>query len=191
MAACLVGVTIGVGGQDNGINTDSGRNSRSTYSSVRHSIPGYSLVDEWSEAYRRAYVPTPTSTGVPTKVPSTPRPTDRVFLTGEPDNQEALPRTTLSEVAAGSPVLNNNELRRLVCSYSWPCEEALRVIECESGGRADAYNPTDSIGLFQIHYPSHYDKVERREDLFDPTINVAVAWSIYADSGWIPWECKP
>lgn len=42
----------------------------------------------------------------------------------------------------------------------------------------------------QIHYPSHYDKVVSMEALFDPEINLMVAYRIWKDQGWRPWDCK-
>ncbi|KKK85834.1 hypothetical protein LCGC14_2769310, partial [marine sediment metagenome] len=89
---------------------------------------------------------------------------------------------------------NADVLQRLVCSYSWPCEEALRVIECESKGDPNAYSPAygGMYGLMQIHYGSHYDKFDGvAADLFDPVVNLEVGNVIWQDSGWEQWECKP
>ena len=61
---------------------------------------------------------------------------------------------------------------------------------CESGGDPDARNG-ESIGLYQIHYPSHAARVESRQALYDPAINVRVAFQIYSEQGWLPWACQP
>lgn len=58
---------------------------------------------------------------------------------------------------------------------------------CESGGDPNASNG-ESIGLFQIHYPSHRDKVESRQVLFDPATNIRVAYEIWSEHGWSPWR---
>ncbi len=51
------------------------------------------------------------------------------------------------------PTLSAGKWRPLVCSapFTWPCEWALAVIQCESSGNPDAYNPAGPyMGLFQV-----------------------------------------
>jgi hypothetical protein len=86
----------------------------------------------------------------------------------------------------------------LICSYPWPCHEAVRVVYCESRGKHDAYNSERSYGLFQIYAPMHGWRVGGQlQLLFNPETNVRVAWDIYAEAqrirgyGWQPWSCKP
>lgn len=71
---------------------------------------------------------------------------------------------------------------------------ALRVIACESGGRANAKNPTSTAsGLFQ-HLGSLWPERSAKAgwagaDVFDPVANVAVAaWLVYGDGGWSHWN---
>lgn len=71
---------------------------------------------------------------------------------------------------------------------------ALRVIMCESGGRADAKNPISTAsGLFQ-HLGSLWPERAAEAgwsgaDVFDPVANVAVAaWLVYEDGGWSHWN---
>lgn len=79
----------------------------------------------------------------------------------------------------------------LVCSYSWPCSQALRVMACESTNNPAAYN-AGQYGLFQVNYPYHASRVGGDPNvLFDPEINVAVAHAIWREQGWRPWACKP
>lgn len=61
---------------------------------------------------------------------------------------------------------------------------------CESGGNPLATNGT-SWGLFQINWPYHQNLYSDPNSLFDPATNVAVAYAIWADSGWLPWSCRP
>ena len=72
---------------------------------------------------------------------------------------------------------------------------ATTVMLCESRGRATVVNPSSgTVGLFQIH-PIHRRRVEylgyRFEQLLDPRVNLAVAFNIWAEQGFGPWECKP
>ena len=72
-------------------------------------------------------------------------------------------------------------------------DRALRVIRCESGGRANAKNPTSTAsGLFQ-HLASMWperavDAGWAGADVFDPVANTAVAaWLVYHGGGWSHW----
>jgi len=71
----------------------------------------------------------------------------------------------------------------LVCSFQWPCATALRILGCESGGRALAVNITGHVGLFQIS-PIHRWS---REEMLVPAGNVAAAHELWQRSGWWPW----
>ena len=63
-------------------------------------------------------------------------------------------------------------------------ETALRIMACESGGRADATGSAGERGLFQIH-GIHYDST------YDPTGNVLAAFRISAGgTNWNPWTCR-
>lgn len=71
---------------------------------------------------------------------------------------------------------------------------AMRVITCESGGRADAKNPNSTAsGLFQ-HLGSLWPERAAKAgwagaDVFDPVANVAVAaWLVYEHGGWSHWN---
>lgn len=71
---------------------------------------------------------------------------------------------------------------------------AMRIIACESGGRADAKNPISTAsGLFQ-HLGSLWPERSANAgwagaDVFDPVANVAVAaWLVYDFGGWSHWN---
>jgi hypothetical protein len=89
-------------------------------------------------------------------------------------------------------------LEALVCSYSWPCQEALAVARCESGvdsaGRLDgifAASSRSSYGLFQINSVHARRFPEFWESWMDPAKNTAWAFQIWSEQGWRPWSCRP
>jgi soluble lytic murein transglycosylase-like protein len=80
-------------------------------------------------------------------------------------------------------------------------DEALRIIQCESLGDPDAYNPySGASGLFQF-IPSTWASAAPKagfagSSVFDPDANIATAsWlaNRYHDLGqsyWQPWSCR-
>lgn len=79
--------------------------------------------------------------------------------------------------------------RALVSQYPWPVEEALRVMKCESGGRADAVGPRYVDRYGKSHWPMSLFQV--MDGPADPAANVAVAYGMWARAGWGPWTCRP
>lgn len=89
-------------------------------------------------------------------------------------------------------------LEALVCSYAWPCQEALTVARCESGvdaaGRLDgiyAQSSRNSYGLFQINAIHARRFPEFWDSWMDPAKNTAWAFQIWSEQGWRPWNCRP
>jgi septal ring factor EnvC (AmiA/AmiB activator) len=80
-------------------------------------------------------------------------------------------------------------------------DEALRIIQCESLGDADAYNPySGASGLFQF-LPSTWATTAPKagfsgSSVFDPVANIGTAFWLadrYHDLGqsyWQPWSCR-
>lgn len=70
---------------------------------------------------------------------------------------------------------------------AWAERSAAAVAECESGGRADAYNPSGATGLWQIL------GAVRPGSLTDPMANAVNAVAKFEASGdtWSQWVCKP
>jgi uncharacterized protein YabE (DUF348 family) len=88
-------------------------------------------------------------------------------------------------VAAQAPVpAYQGDWANLVCSYNWDCSWALAVIQCESGGNPDAYNPGGYIGLFQI-WQGYGANMQ------DPATNIAAAYSLYESGGPGNWPNCP
>ena len=74
----------------------------------------------------------------------------------------------------------------LVCTYDWPCHQALAVMRCESTDNPHAY-AAGNYGLFQIN-AIHARRVRGGLDaLYDPRENVRVAHEIWREQGWRPW----
>lgn len=78
-----------------------------------------------------------------------------------------------------------------VFAFDWPHDEACAVSWCESSWLPWAYN-AGNYGLFQIN-AVHQARVRGDlNSLFDPAVNVRVAYAIWRDAGgWGPWACKP
>ena len=94
-------------------------------------------------------------------------------------------------LAPGVQASDNTELEDLICSKPWPCHEALRVAFCESRMDPRAYNQHNR-GLFQVN-EIHVAKVPNRDLdlLYEPEVNIQVAYMIWLAQGWGPWGCKP
>ncbi len=91
------------------------------------------------------------------------------------------------------PPVRNAALRDLICSFSWACETALRIIECESrfDPEAVSYDGED-FGLMQLNaetwapiFPGFWDR------WMEPEWNVRTGYEIYKRAGYsfVPWEC--
>lgn len=132
---------------------------------------------EAARAVKPAPAPVPAS---PTPTPPTPAP------------------PTPAPKPAPAVQVPTDGLEALVCSYSWPCQEALAVARCESGvdsaGRLDgifAASSRSSYGLFQINSVHARRFPEFWESWMDPAKNTAWAFQIWSEQGWRPWSCRP
>ncbi len=104
--------------------------------------------------------------------------------------------TTTTTTAPISAVEFN--IREIICSKPWPCQEALQVAKCESELTPGAIskpnrNGTRDWGLMQINDGAWGKRVfgERWDRVLDPQTNVDMAWHIYQIYGWQPWTCRP
>ena len=81
--------------------------------------------------------------------------------------------------------------RNEISKYDWNIETAMAVCDIESNGSITATNWKDShktcdgsFGLFQVGCLHGVDK----EDLYNPEINIRVAYQIYLKQGWSAWS---
>lgn len=116
----------------------------------------------------------PTDTPTATPIPSTPIPPTEISYVA--------PTRVPVAYAQAAPVQPVGSYAGLICSYSWPCSQALAVAQCESGMNAGAVSPVGAVGLFQIH-PYNAGN-------FDPGTNVAAAYGkyLYGVSIGNPWH---
>jgi len=79
----------------------------------------------------------------------------------------------------------------IICSFSWPCWEAISVARCESGLNPYAENPSGAQGLFQMMRQYHTWRYHGG-NWYDPWTNISAAYSLWAETGsWHHWVCKP
>ena len=101
----------------------------------------------------------------------------------------------------------------IVAAGEWPVVEVMAVMWKESGADSDAFNPVwpHASGLMQIAADNLFGTVfpdvpevrairdsvspdtywEARDALFDPRVNLAVAFETWRFNGWASWSCKP
>ena len=137
------------------------------------------------------------ATPVPTTVPNTPVPTGRDPTSVE---EEGARRKDTGVLPRPSLLNSDVDLRSILCSKPWPCEEALATVDCESKGNTNERSATGDYGLLGINYEAHKDRVFQvtggwdAESLLDPWVNVEVGFMIYSGDyrgGWDQWVCVP
>ena len=97
----------------------------------------------------------------------------------------------------GSVQAQDGQTPALIEKY-WGADdsEALSVAHCESRYDERARRPgSQYVGAFQIGVNTHAERISRlgytEEDMYDAGKNAVVAFDLWKDSGWGPWECKP
>ncbi len=115
--------------------------------------------------------------------------TQTALVSNSKNNRDFSPTQVVATLEAPRPMGNRTnrvgKWSSLVCQYDWDCGYALAIIPCESSGNPFAYNPSGPyIGLFQVW--EGYGG-----NLYDPRINIAVAYSLYQSGGWGHWPNCP
>jgi hypothetical protein len=87
-------------------------------------------------------------------------------------------------------VARAQDYQDLICGYPWPCDQAMRVMRCESSGDPRAYN-AGNYGLYQINGVHGAMVGWELSQLYVPEVNVDVAYRLYSAQGWGPWACRP
>lgn len=158
--------------------------------------------------------PTVTEAAAPTTTTAPPATTEPPPATAEPPPATTAPPTTTTTAAPTSttappattapppapPPDGVAVWRPLVETYFTPdlVDGALVVIDCESGGDPNAYNPASgAAGLFQF-LPETWQSASAAAgwagaSVFDPEANIAVAAWLVAGSSppWSQWSCQP
>lgn len=94
--------------------------------------------------------------------------------------------------------MSDGEILDYIYSKEWDYGEAIKILDCESGGVKRAHNAElvakakglteySSCGLFQINSPLCPDDPEEESVLYDPKTNIDAAWELYKERGWQPW----
>jgi len=78
-----------------------------------------------------------------------------------------------------------------VCTYGWSCEQALRVMWCESGGKPWTIGRGVNYGLFQVNQIHARRIPDFWTAWMDAAKNTHWAYALWARQGWKPWACKP
>ena len=108
----------------------------------------------------------------------------------EPDPEPAAVRLPDVPAAAVAPVVPQTDIERIVCSFAWPCGEALNVMWCESGGMPDAVSAGGHRGLFQLATGWATNNPDYWSRWMDPWWNAATAFNAWSRKGWQPWSCR-
>lgn len=102
------------------------------------------------------------------------------------------PLGTLRPVSPGVGATSSAEEWRWLVEAYFPAgwvEWGLKIIECESRGNPNAYNPSTASGLFQVK-TFWLSEITWVTDLFDPTQNVQAAAYILTNYGAHHWACN-
>jgi hypothetical protein len=83
-----------------------------------------------------------------------------------------------------------------ICSYPWDCGVALCIAYRESTFNPAVVNPVSgTVGLMQIRPSVHAWRWEQRgwsyEDMMTVGPNLEIAWELYQEQGWRPWDGSP
>jgi len=121
-------------------------------------------------------------------------------IQAEAEAQEQAEKKAAIAAKSGIPKYPTGSIQGIICDvFGSNCQRAIEIATCESGLRPKAYNESDpwggSRGLFQINgvhlRPTGVAYGYNPEDLFDPRINIKVAYKLSGGGiNWKPWTCN-
>jgi len=120
-----------------------------------------------------------------------PTPTPPPAPAPVPEPTPAPPAAPPAPTAIPFPQLSKAEIQTLVCTYPWPCEQALKVMWCESGGKPWAIGRGANYGLYQINHVHARRIPDFWTAWMNPAKNIEWGYALWARQGWKPWACRP
>lgn len=106
----------------------------------------------------------------------------------------AKPKPVAKPVVQPAPVVsravsgNCSSYLPLIEQYPWDVQTAVAICQAESGGDTYALSSTGDRGIFQVNFV-HSDLVNGDlSALYNPAINVKVAYEVYSSAGWRAWS---
>ena len=132
---------------------------------------------------------------VPARVPApAPEPAPVVEPAPEPIVEPA-PEPIVEPAPEPEPAPSGSVEEAIYTFFPDVYDQAIHVASCESGMNPGAISGGGgNWGLFQIN-TVHRNRVAAMgyswDQLLDPYVNSHVARSIYDESGWRPWACRP
>lgn len=111
------------------------------------------------------------------------------------DGEPVWPTPAATPVPTATPVpviADGGSVVDIISGYPWPVDQALRIAWCESRYDPLAYNQSGASGVFQIMPRWHGWRLKPGESLFDPMVNVRIAYEIWASDGgsFRQWVCQ-
>ena len=96
--------------------------------------------------------------------------------------------TVTPEPTRDAPVYGAG-VESIIRDYDWPDDYAIAVAWCESKFDAHAYNPASGAsGVMQLIPFWHASRLRPGESWFDGATNVRVAYELWREQGWQPWN---
>lgn len=137
--------------------------------------------------------PTTTTTSTTQPAPSTtePQTTTTAPVTRRSTTTTTTPEPTPEETPIQEPASESGDVADMIRSV-FGTEKAVRVATCESG--LDPANVNGQYrGLFQLgnyHKQRAADMGYTWNQMFEAMPNIKVAYNLFLEQGWGPWECK-
>jgi len=98
-----------------------------------------------------------------------------------------------SKVLSKPTIGDNTDWDSELAKYDWDVKTAKRILICESGGNSNAKNKSSSAsGLMQIIKGTWEGNTSLDWETyrFDGVENIKVAYHIWKNRGFAPWQCK-